>query len=58
MLRKLTACGGGEEARAIVRRLVPRALGEAGSQPELSVDEGVWERARAEVLDRVEARCQ
>jgi hypothetical protein len=58
LVKRLVACGGGDEARRIVRSVVPRALAEAGRQPEFAIDEIAWERARGEVLDRVEARCQ
>ena len=57
LLRELSACGGGDAARRIVRRAVPQALGEADDVPSWSVEEPVWERARQEVLDAIEARC-
>jgi len=57
LLRQLTACGGGETARRIVRRLVPRALGEAGVVRSWSIEEPVWESARLQVLDAIEREC-
>jgi hypothetical protein len=59
LLRQLSACGAGNEARRIVRRVVPRALGEAGASdaPSWSVEEPVWESARREVLDAIERQC-
>ena len=57
LLRELDSCGGAERARRIVRRVVPRALGEARGSVSWSLDENVWESARLEVLDAVEKEC-
>jgi hypothetical protein len=58
LLRRLSDCGHPAEARAIVARVVPRALGEAKGEPSWSKDEAVWERARADVLDALVRRCR
>ena len=58
LVRKLAACGGVEEARSIVTKTMPRALGEAGTKPAWSIDEPSWENARREVLSRIEAWCR
>jgi hypothetical protein len=57
LLRQLDACGGGEIARNIVQRVVPRALGEATGAPTWPADEAVWAKAREQVLDAIEVRC-
>jgi hypothetical protein len=57
LLRELAACGGAEEARRIVKRMVPRALGEAGGKPSWSLEESQWEEARREVIRRIEVLC-
>jgi hypothetical protein len=59
LLRELARCGGASTARRIVRRLVPRALGEAQGQGRgsWSLEEPVWESARLEVLDAIEKEC-
>jgi hypothetical protein len=57
LLRQLAACGAVERARRIVRSMVPRALGEAGPSASWSIDEPVWEHARAQVLDGIEQEC-
>lgn len=57
LLRELARCGGGQIAQRILRRVVPRALGQADKQPSWSIDEPVWERARQEVLDAIEGQC-
>jgi len=57
LIRQLASCGGAAQARAIVERAVPRALGEAGTTPSWSLEEPTWERARRELLDRIEATC-
>lgn len=57
LLRQLRACGGGDSARRIAARVVPRALGEATEQRSWSLDEPTWERARLEVLDAIEKEC-
>jgi hypothetical protein len=58
LLRELDACGGGDEAQSIARRIVPRALAEAGaassSWPTL---ESTWEGARRQLLDAIEVSC-
>ena len=58
LVRKLATCGGAEEARAIVGKMVPRALGEAQAHPSWSIDEPAWENARREVLSRIEVLCR
>ncbi len=57
LLRELSACGGAERARRIVRRVMPRALGEADGAASWSIEEPVWEQARQEVLDGIEREC-
>lgn len=59
LLRELETCGAGDVAHDIVRRTVPRALGEAAraGAPAWPSNEVGWERARNEVLDAIEARC-
>ena len=57
LARELEACGGGEAARDIVRRTVPKALGEAARAPSWPTKETEWAQARGEVLDAIEARC-
>ncbi len=57
LLRELEACGGGDTARRIVRRVVPRALGEAGSTPAWPRSATDWELARSETLDAIEVQC-
>jgi glycosyl hydrolase family 123 len=57
LLRELAACGGTDRARRIVRRMVPRALGDAKKTRSWSIEEPVWEQARLEVLDAIEALC-
>jgi hypothetical protein len=58
LLRRLSACGGAEEARTIARRVVPRALGEASGSPSWSIEEPVWESARRSALRAAEERCR
>jgi hypothetical protein len=58
LLEELSALGGGETALAIARRVIPAALGEANGTAGWPRDEVGWERARGEVLDAIEARCQ
>jgi hypothetical protein len=58
LLRRLSACGGADEARTIAQRVVPRALGEASGSKSWSIDEPVWERARRSVLRAAEERCR
>lgn len=55
LLTKLESCGG--PARAIARRLVPRALGEGRGRRSWSTDERVWEQARREVLAAIREHC-
>lgn len=57
LLRELEKCGAGDVARDIVRRTVPKALGEAAGTSTWPTSEIDWERARSEVLDSIEARC-
>jgi hypothetical protein len=57
LLRELASCGDAEQARRIVRRTVPRALGQANDEPSWSVDEPSWERARREVIRQIEVHC-
>lgn len=62
LVRELRRCGGADTASRIVRRVVPRALGEAGPQASReraswSLDENVWENARGQVLDAIEKEC-
>jgi hypothetical protein len=57
LLRELESCGGGEVARRISRRMIPRALSEAGTTPAWPTLETTWEEARGEVLDAIEATC-
>ena len=57
LLRELRRCGGSKLADRTVRRVVPRALGDAQGAASWSVDESVWESARLEVLDAIEKEC-
>lgn len=57
LLRELDACGGGEVARRIARRIVPRALSEAGAEPTWPTLESAWESAHRELLDGIEVSC-
>jgi hypothetical protein len=57
LVRKLKACGGGADADALVKELVPRALGEAKGSPSWPSDEITWERARGRLLDKIEVAC-
>jgi hypothetical protein len=57
LLRRLAACGGAAFARALARRMVPRALGEARGRPSWPDDEPAWERARLELLDLAARFC-
>ncbi len=57
LVRALVVCGGVEAARRIVRRMVPRALGEAREKPSWSLEEPEWEGARREVLRQIEVHC-
>lgn len=57
LLRELSACAGSAAAERIVRRMIPRALGEARGEPSWSLEEPAWEQARREVLDRIEKEC-
>jgi hypothetical protein len=59
LLLELERCGGAQEARAIARKLIPRALGEAedDAAPSWPVDEPSWEVARERVLDAIAWRC-
>jgi hypothetical protein len=57
LVRELAACGGAPEAARIVRRMVPRALGEAKGTASWSVDEPTWEAARREILRQIEVHC-
>jgi hypothetical protein len=58
LLRKLEACGAGDEARKIAARVVPRALSEAEGEPSWPAEEPAWERARRELLDQIEVHCE
>jgi hypothetical protein len=58
LLQKLSACAGRSHADAIASRVVPRALGEAGSEPSWPADEAAFERARSEILDALRERCR
>jgi hypothetical protein len=57
LLRELDACGGGDLARRIAQRIVPRALSEAGAAPAWPAIESEWEGARRDLLDAIEVRC-
>jgi hypothetical protein len=57
LLTELERCGARDQAVAIARRMVPKALGEAGDRPSWPSDEGAWERARTDLLDAIAARC-
>lgn len=58
LLEKLVECGAADDARAIVARVVPRALGEANGSPTWPASEEGWESARSEVLDTLSRRCR
>jgi hypothetical protein len=57
LIRQLVACGGAGTAERLVRRMIPRALGEARGAQSWSVEEPVWEEARRDVLDAIEQEC-
>lgn len=57
LLRRLEACGAGERARALVARMVPRALGEAGARHSWPADAATWDAARDELLDALLQEC-
>jgi len=57
LLRELRRCGGSALADRTVRRVIPRALGDAHGAATWSVDESVWESARLDVLDAIEKEC-
>jgi hypothetical protein len=57
LLRALAACGGAADADAIVRRMIPRALGEARGAAAWLQEEAPWEAARREILDALARRC-
>jgi hypothetical protein len=56
LLLALDRCGGRNAAISIARRLIPRALGEAGDRPSWPAQERPWEIARREVLDELARR--
>jgi hypothetical protein len=57
LVRELAACGERAEAERIVRRMVPRALGEAKGESSWSIEEPVWESARRELFRLIEVKC-
>jgi hypothetical protein len=57
LLRQLSDCGGGEVAKELVERAVPRALGAAKGSTTFPVSEPAWERLRGELLDKIEVFC-
>ncbi len=57
LLRELEDCGGAEAAQRIVRRVVPHALAEAGTRASWPDRDPVWEAARNDLLDAIEATC-
>ncbi len=59
LLLELVECGGEARARAIARRMIPRALGEAkhGAAPRWPTDEIPWEVARNQILDAIATTC-
>jgi len=57
LLLALDACGHRAEAERIARRIVPRALGEAGTQASWPSDEPPWEAARQELFDSLAKEC-
>jgi hypothetical protein len=57
LLRELESCGGAQVSHDIVRRTIPRALGEARDRATWPSDEIDWEHARSEILDAIEAFC-
>lgn len=57
LLGELERCGGSAEASAIARRVVPRALAEAGSTPSWPRDERAWNAARERLFDAIARRC-
>ncbi len=57
LLRKLAACGGGDEAAGMVRAMIPRALAEGTGAAAWPRDEAVWEEARRALIDRIAAQC-
>jgi hypothetical protein len=57
LLLSLSRCGGGGEARAMASRLVPRALGEGQGEGTWPSHEAPWERARVQLLKRIDEVC-
>ncbi len=57
LLRQLEACGAGAVAQGIARRMIPRALGEAGRASSWPADRQDWARAHDEILEAIDARC-
>lgn len=59
LLGKLARCGEPARARAIARRLIPRAMSEArhGAEPAWPTQEQPWEEARNEIMDAILAAC-
>jgi len=57
LLRELARCGAASEARRIVLRVVPHALGEAKDRTSFLLEEPAFERVHDELLDLIEARC-
>jgi hypothetical protein len=58
LLEQLGDLGAREIARAIARRTIPAALGEASASAEWPTTEVAWERARGQVLDAIEVLCR
>ncbi len=57
LLRELESCGKGDLSRHLARRMVPKALYEAGTVASWPADESDWERARNQILDSIEEHC-
>jgi hypothetical protein len=59
LLRRLAGCGaeGRDQAAAMARELVPRALAEAKGEQSWPDDEVAWEAARQHLLDAISTRC-
>lgn len=57
LLEELEDLGAKDIARAIVRRTIPAALGEASASAEWPTTEVAWEHARGQVLDSIEGLC-
>ncbi|HEV8551247.1 MAG TPA: hypothetical protein VGQ57_19500, partial [Polyangiaceae bacterium] len=57
LVRELERCGETAASERVLRRVVPRALGEAGPRESYALGEAELETARDELLDLIEEKC-